>query len=445
MNFVFENIKLQKNLVTCPDINPSGIMRFTPSPVATTLIRHFQCRDIYKNIDLNNIKVFDNPYNTKNYIIATGVTHSPYDWTGPDGKGNGNCHFDSSRKNLFSYLNAKYHKDLSTGRAYLLLDQSHEGYHYDWLFDWFHNSCEQYNINPKQIIYITGNMDVERQYEEYCLANNKNDKLCVIGHAHFEQAVFTTYNNRIKFDNEKFPTFEQQLEYKKQNLTNIKAYNALQKRTRAHRMWLFKELFFNNLIKDGVVSMNSFDLINTYYDGKSMEEADYNQLISHLPILPPGIPYTKEELDHFADQDSGKYQMRLNDDVVLDTWVSVISEASFAEDTCFISEKTFKPITLYHPFIIYGNKYSLKYLRNLGYKTFHPFIDESYDELDSWQRLDAIVDSIRKITEIPLEDRIDWFCSMKDILNHNFEKLKENTLDLAPASYVKLIEYTSKN
>lgn len=34
----------------------------------------------------------------------------------------------------------------------------------------------------------------------------------------------------------------------------------------------------------------------------------------------------------------------------------------------------------YHPFIVYGSPFTLKSLRELGFKTFSPFIDESYDE-----------------------------------------------------------------
>lgn len=438
MNFVFE--KKYENFINCPDVNPSGIKRFTPSPVATTLIRLHQTQEKFDNLDLSNIK-FDNfPYGKK-YIIPTGVTHSPYDWTGPDGKGNGVCHIDGDRKNLFSYLNNTFLKDLIEERAFLLLDQSHEGYHYDWLFDWFHNSCEFYSINPKQIIYITGNMAVESQYEQYLLKSPKESRICVIPHAHFEQAVCQTYINNVRFDKVEFASLEEQIIYKRDNLEKVKIYNALQKRPRAHRIWLFKELFFNDLLQDGIVSMNSLDFNNTFYDGKFMTREEYDQIDKVLPILPPGIEKTEEEIRLFADQDSGKYQMRINDDVMMDSWVSVISEASYAEDTCFISEKSFKPIVGYHPFIIFGNKYSLKYLRELGYKTFSPYIDESYDELDSWERLNAIIVSLQKIKNIPINERLNWFLQMKDILIHNFETLRKNTLQYAPTSYLKLQNY----
>jgi hypothetical protein len=158
-------------------------------------------------------------------------------------------------------------------------------------------------------------------------------------------------------------------------------------------------------------------------------------------MLPPGIPYTQAELDHFAGQDSGKYQMEFNPEIVLDSWISVISEASFGENTCFISEKSFKPIACYHPFIIAGNKLSLHYMREMGYKTFHPFIDETYDTLECWERMTAIVESLKKIQQIPAEQKLDWFCGMQEILEHNYQVLKNNSVNTISASILTIDSY----
>ena len=111
------------------------------------------------------------------------------------------------------------------------------------------------------------------------------------------------------------------------------------------------------------------------------------------------------------------YITRLVPRIYLDTWVTVISESSFSGDdhTIFLSEKTFKPITSFHPFIIMGNKHSLKRLRDLGYKTFEGYIDESYDDLETWDRYEAIIKTIKEIVAIP--NKIEWYQSMRSILD----------------------------
>ena len=114
------------------------------------------------------------------------------------------------------------------------------------------------------------------------------------------------------------------------------------------------------------------------------------------------------------------YAERILTDLYKNSWVSVVTEASFFdyESTVFISEKTFKPIACMQPFIIVGSKNVLKYLRKLGYKTFSPFIDETYDDVDDPDRFAAIVNAIKKIDEI--DNKIDWYNSLQEIVEHNF-------------------------
>ena len=92
---------------------------------------------------------------------------------------------------------------------------------------------------------------------------------------------------------------------------------------------------------------------------------------------------------------------------------------------------------------MYGNKHSLRYLRELGYKTFHEFIDESYDGLESWDRLDAIIQILKDIKAMPNEEKIQWFSSMKDILDHNFNVLRDNSTVNLPKAIVTLRDYVS--
>ena len=60
--------------------------------------------------------------------------------------------------------------------------------------------------------------------------------------------------------------------------------------------------------------------------------------------------------------DPNYYVTRFNDKVCLDTYLSVISEAQYedSQNTIFLSEKIFKVMMCSHPFIILGNKNSLK-------------------------------------------------------------------------------------
>lgn len=441
MIFIFNNLNSLQGIWNCDDINSSGIKRFTISPLVHTLLRYKQLKLNFNNIKIGEF-IFDsykNRKNYKNFIIPSGVTHSPLDWTGQadlDKKYDLNM---KDRLSVFSYIDPKLLGMLRKRKAYLLLDQSHEGYHADWLFDWFHDCCTKFDIHPERIIYVTGNLMVEDQYNKWTEKNKLTEKICTIPHIQFEEFIYTAALKQ----QQSLPSFDDQINYKTKNVEKIKIYNCFQKRNRPHRIWMYYYLYKNDLLADGLSSMNSFSIRNSFYEGKILPEHDYEILNKMLPLYPRN--FLSESLKKSFEGPLGTdFENDLYIDETLQSWISIVSEASFAEDTCFISEKSFKPVSTRHPFIICGNKNSLHYLKNLGYKTFEGFIDETYDLLDTWQRYDAIINEIIKIKKMSSTQKIEWFTEMRQILDHNYETLKHNSLEKIPNSILKLKEYVEK-
>jgi hypothetical protein len=91
----------------------------------------------------------------------------------------------------------------------------------------------------------------------------------------------------------------------------------------------------------------------------------------------------------------------------------------------FFEEKFWKPFIIFQPFLIIGSPYTLQTLKEFGFKTFSPFIDESYDtELDYFIRRDKIQQEILRLCSMSIEELDDWYWNMKNILIHNFNRLK---------------------
>jgi hypothetical protein len=89
----------------------------------------------------------------------------------------------------------------------------------------------------------------------------------------------------------------------------------------------------------------------------------------------------------------------------------------------FLTEKTYKPIAMKHPFILLAPQHSLRMLRERGYKTFSPFIDESYDEIENDDlRLKAVVEEVKRLSK---SDLVEFTYQIKDIVEHN-EKVLRN-------------------
>lgn len=99
-------------------------------------------------------------------------------------------------------------------------------------------------------------------------------------------------------------------------------------------------------------------------------------------------------------------------------------------DTVFaksiISEKIYK--SMYHkkPFIVISQPYALEYLRESGYKTFDPLIDESYDRIEKYDdRISCILSEIERIANLPEQEYKNILNDMTEIVEHNYNVLMQ--------------------
>jgi len=389
LNIVYEDYTNCDNFVDCLDVNTSTIRRFTPSVFA----------DLLPNKSTKSVSKVDK---LQHYIIPTGVNHHPRDWTG----------YTTDRKSILYHLSPKFLKDLQKGKALLCIDQSLEGYQTGWVWEYFHKDCADFNVSPRAVVYVTGNSLAPAQYCTWCELNNIKDRMKVIAYEHFEFDV-----QEMAQERKKQPNWDKIVKYKKTH--NIKTYSCLNKRLRGHRVLFFTELYKHGLLDCGLVSMNDYNQQYVCIDGYVVPSTILGEARQVLPLR----IYEEDNTTH-ADN---FYIRRILDKVYLDSWVGVVTEPQFADEerSVFCSEKIFKSIACMHPFIILGGKGSLNRLRELGYKTFDGFIDESYDQLDSLKRIDAIIQSIKKIDSI--ENKQQWFEGMKDILLHNYNLLMTKT------------------
>lgn len=96
----------------------------------------------------------------------------------------------------------------------------------------------------------------------------------------------------------------------------------------------------------------------------------------------------------------------------------------------FITEKTYRTILMKQPFILFSNPYALKYLRDAGYKTFSPFIDESYDIIENLaDRQNAIVKEVNRLHNMGEYEFNKLLDNCKIIADHNYNNLMKRKLD----------------
>lgn len=189
---------------------------------------------------------------------------------------------------------------------------------------------------------------------------------------------------------------------------------------RIHRLGLAHLALKYDLLKDGYFSFLAHVHPNIHSQLLHVTVEDNDELAIISKKVRDLIPY---ELDTQHVQDKMSFTTNENNkkDLYLDSYLHITSETEFDSiSTPFFSEKTWRPILNLQPFIYVGNYKSLEKLRTMGFKTFSPFIDESYDLIeDRRERFFAIEKEIKKFSLMSKEELHNWYYSITDILLHN--------------------------
>ena len=76
------------------------------------------------------------------------------------------------------------------------------------------------------------------------------------------------------------------------------------------------------------------------------------------------------------------------------------------------------------PFVMLGSYGSLKHIKDMGFKTFGEFWDESYDlekdDINRFTMVTAVIESIASWTD---QEKIDFTYAVKDIVEYNLKHL----------------------
>jgi len=171
--------------------------------------------------------------------------------------------------------------------------------------------------------------------------------------------------------------------------------------------WVVKEIHKNDTEILKLLEDNSEKIKNI---GRIVLDAPYKDLVAELTYINPNTDY-----------------------LYTDTYFSVITETTGLArgphgghwgPGRLLSEKTFKPIAYSHPFIIVARPYTLTLLKELGYKTFSPYIDESYDTVtDDATRMVMISKEIKRLCELSPSELTEFLNNVREICKFNYEKL----------------------
>jgi hypothetical protein len=298
---------------------------------------------------------------------------------------------------------------LKANKLKLLIYYPYEGFDLDLYNKWFerlHKEFVKFNLKETKKYFFYNNLEIKNHYTKL-IENKKLPKdytfRKVFGFPYF----YFEYYHILQKRHSIFP-------HEKINLTNLfnktKNFLSLNSKIRPHRLILLSELDRRDLIKDSYVSFvgSLFDHPDTtmQHTLSSITEIfavrnDINPDIkNHL------LKYVKNWKPLILDNSAEKLD---NNEIVAEyyenSYFSIVTETGLS-GYFRITEKTFKPIANYHPFIVLGCHGTLKYLKSQGYETYPELFDESYDqEEDQIKRMLMVLDQVEKFSKLPKEEK----------------------------------------
>lgn len=324
-------------------------------------------------------------------------------------------------------------KQIKNENKILLLDNSGEGFvHYiKHLYDLL---VDEIGIKENQIYLISGAADIQQEIDKVAKQRNKISFTGI----HFNKFEISVADEAFHFKKNLLDEDYCNKMYNFRIENYEKTFVNFNRRARIHRLSCIAMLDSMNLLEHGYVSLTKSDY---NYGWEDLYDCILDEHSTH--------PSTLKYLNDF----SGKVECY--SDLILDRPIMVNNEAHLSESaevyywksilnltsetnfytsepigrpmqqpTRFLSEKTFKPMLYLQPFILISVPNSLELLRDMGYKTFHPYIDESYDhEKDDRERLLMILKEIEKFVNYTHNQKIDFLNSVRDICLHNNKKI----------------------
>ena len=319
-----------------------------------------------------------------------------------------------------------YDKICNDNKTYLYLCNSHEAFTDVLIYPLYKKLVLEKGMPPHKIIVSNEAADLCNTVIQCANEHNLT---------YFQTEWVRVFESTMSFQSWKHVLNSTVLD---ENKNYTKRYLNFNRRWRLHRPLIVALLLAYDLLDKGYVSLghcddnknwhdvfpnlknynNNHPIISQLIDSVESKIYDLPNLYLDFTDLTVNLPNIEEESLQF-------YKNSL---------ISLVNETNFYSgsrynSSRFLSEKIFKPVAYGHPFILASVPRSLELLRSLGYKTFHPYIDESYDtESDDQERVLKLLNEVKKICNYSEEEVKTFIRNVRPIVEHNQQHLRSKTL-----------------
>lgn len=334
--------------------------------------------------------------------------------------------------NLIKALSQFQIQKLRQKKSVLLLDNSLEFLVFqETVFEQFYDDLKRLSIDPSYVVILTQNLVFSKHHDQYALKKGIKSKIKIFFYHAFMD--WTARNWERDFQKSPKSLLKELKQYQNSSILNMdqKEYNflLLNNMLKHHRLLTVLAVYNRGLLNKGLVSFADLNDPDKHLQSNLDTAVTYiNRYFSNHASEVKNIDRFKSETPFVIDIETGKTASRKNNVTKMNfslyksTHFSIVteSESSYGRIIRF-TEKSLKPMVAFHPFIVVGNPFTLKMLHLLGFQTFAPYIDETYDDIsDANMRFNFALKEIVRIASLD-QDKINQIChQLLPVLEHNF-------------------------
>jgi hypothetical protein len=336
-------------------------------------------------------------------------------------------HSTLKQKNLnqiFNQLHPIIQKSLQDKNAWILLNDSHE-------YATYLDRTNELKTLPKDLNsgfcitsgnldnekYVGTNLDIKRKLYNLLIKlfwSLQKPKVAIHGFRFFEEVVahqMKTFYRECTFDSKLMQL--QKAPFK----TFICLNNVIKQHRVALSFLLYESGLQNNFISQKVVAENYYSELKNTGWSFLIDENKWEGFNLKLPI----------KADNITPELQKNPWNLIPFELVNQSFFWLVTETLY-EGTglsrCFFTEKLYKPISLFMPFVVVAQPYTLYNLKKEGYQTFSKWWDESYDlELHPQKRMEKILKVVKFISNKSNAELISIYKEMETVLKHNYNRL----------------------
>ena len=295
------------------------------------------------------------------------------------------------------------------------------------LIHMFEKEMEAMMVSPSNIVFLQGNTPSTKEHPVGYVNSSQITGMISLVQASYTYSCWPSVSD-LGYKNEAV----KEADLDPNHLRKYKFLCFNRTLNRPHRIALMYLALKNNLLDQGIFSfITGMHEDPAFALSQLIDGDDFSEITEQIRNM---VPY-EVDTHCLSAEEKTRFQTVTNNkkELYAESYLNIVSETIFNNDMSpFISEKTWRPMLNLQLFIHVGNFNSLGLIKELGFKTFHPFINEEYDSvLDSRKRFALVSEEIIRIGNLPINKLHDLYYSVTDVLLHN-QKHIQTFIDYNP-------------